>query len=185
MDVRAILPAVGIAAVVLAVVVVLLVLWRRRSKQKKTLAEQLSRKLREEALDRAISNRRNPSAGHSAPDPVGIQYRTTADRKGSGPLMRLTEENLTVRRVYLLDREQRLFLGVREGQTVVKKDYDAHDGILCELYAQQGVQYARALGQGAQLRRGKQLFPLAAGGTPLKTKDRLLLPGTQIQIELL
>lgn len=185
MDLRTILPWVCAAAVVLAGLVVLAVILRRRSRQRKLLAEQLSRKLREEALDRALANRRGPAAGHSSPDPVQVQYKMTADRRGGGPLLRLTEQNQTVTRVYLLDRAQRLFLGVQDGRTVVRKDYDARDGILCELYARQDGQFARALGGGVQLLRGKAASPLAAGGTPLKTGDRIVLPGTQFLVELL
>lgn len=185
MDLRTILPWACAAAAVLAILVVLAVFLRRRSKRRKLLAEQLSRKLREEALDRALANRRGPAAGHSSPDPVQVQYKMTADRKGGGPLLRLTEQNQTVTRVYLLDRAQRLFLGVQDGRTIVRKDYDAHEGILCELYAQQGGQFARALGGNVQLQRGKAVSPLAAGGTPLRTGDRIILPGTQFLVELL
>ena len=185
MDLRTILPWVCAAAVVLAGLVVLAVILRRRSRQRKLLAEQLSRKLREEALDRALANRRGPAAGHSSPDPVQVQYKMTADRRGGGPLLRLTEQNQTVTRVYLLDRAQRLFLGVQDGRTVVRKDYDARDGILCELYARQDGQCLRSLAPGVQLQRGRTVAAVGADGQPLATGDEILLPDTAFHVELI
>lgn len=83
-----------------------------RRKRRKQLADQLSCKLREEALDRALANPLAPT-GRSVLDPVQVEYSMKADRQGGGALLRLTEHNLTVTRVYLFDLDQRLFLGSR------------------------------------------------------------------------
>lgn len=172
----------AIAALVVCIVLAV-VLWRRR-KRRKLLADQLSCKLREEALDRALANPHAP-ASCSVPDPVEIQYNLKADRTGAGLLLRLTEHNLTVTRTYLLDRGQRLFLGIADGQTVVRRDYAPRCGILCELYQSKDAQLARGLLSGVQLQRGHTTVPLGHDGIVLRTGDELLLPGTQFRVDLI
>lgn len=158
-------------------------LWRRRSRRKQ-LADQLSRKLREEALDQALSNPHAP-AGRSVPDPVQVTYSPKADRKGDGALLRLTEHNPTVTRTYLFDRGQRLFLGIQDGRTVIRRDYAPQCGILCEVYQNQQAVFVRGLASGGQLRRGRTTRELSREGVALRSGDELLLPGTQFRVELL
>lgn len=173
----------GVLAALVLCLVLVAVLWQRR-KRRRLLADQLSCKLREEALDRALANPHAP-ASHCVPDPVQVQYNLKADRDGSGPLLRLTEHSLTVTRTYLLDRGQRLFLGTQDGQTVVRRDYAPRCGILCELYPNQHAQLVRGLVSGVQLQRGRTAQPLGREGIPLRTGDELILPGTQFRVDLI
>ena len=84
----------GMVLLALACWIALAVFLFQRRKRRKLLADQLSCKLREEALDQALVNPHAP-AGRSIPDPVQVQYNLEAERKGSGPLLRLTEHRLT------------------------------------------------------------------------------------------
>lgn len=170
-------------AALLICIVLAVVLWRRH-KRNKQLADQLSCKLREEALDQALANPHAP-ASRSVPNPVQVQYNLKADRKGGGLLLRLTEHNLTVTRTYLLERGQRLFLGTMDGQTVVRRDYAPKSGILCELYQNKGAQMARGLISGVQLQRGRKTVPLGHEGIVLCNGDELLLPDTQFRVDLI
>lgn len=172
------------AIVALVICIALAVVLWRRHKRRKLLADQLSCKLREEALDLALVNPRAPSS-RSIPNPVQVQYNLKADRKGNSPLLRLTEHNLTVTRTYLLDRGQRLFLGTMDGQTVVRRDYTPKCGILCELYQNQHAQLVRGLGPGVHLKRGHTIQPLGREGITLRTGDELLLPSTQFRVDLI
>lgn len=158
------------------------VLWRRH-KRRKQLADQISCKLREEALDQALANPHAP-ANYSVPDPVQIQYNLKADRKGKCLLLRLTEHNLTITRTYLLDRGQRLFLGTMDGMTVVRRDYSPECGILCELYQSQNTQLVRGLMSGVMLLRGHKTVPVGREGVALRTGDELLLPSTQFRVDI-
>lgn len=182
LNLRLVITLSAIAALVVCIVLTV-VLWRRH-KRRKLLADQLSCKLREEALDRALANLHAPSS-HNMPDPVQVQYNLKADRQGSSPLLRLTEHNLTVTRTYLLDRGQRLFLGTMDGQTVVRRDYTPKSGILCELYQNQQAQLVRGLAPGVRLQRGRTAQPLGREGIPLRTGDELLLPNTQFRVDLI
>lgn len=172
-----------VTTILVLCIVLAVVLWRRHRRSKQ-LADQISCKLREEALDRALLNHHAP-ASHSMPDPVQIQYNLNAERKGAGPLLRLTEHSQTVTRTYLLDRGERLFLGVMDGQSVVRRDYAPKCGILCELYQNQHMLTARGLVDGTRLQRGRTVLPLGREGTVLRTGDELLLPGTQFRVELI
>lgn len=170
-------------ATLVVCVVLAVVLWRRH-KRCKQLADQISCKLREEALDQALANPHTPTI-HNIPDPVQIQYNLKAERKAEGLLLRLTEHSLTVTRTYLLDRSQRLFLGIMDGQTVVRQDYAPGCGILCELYQSQNTQMVRGLISGVRLQRGHTTVPVGREGVALRTGDELLLPGTQFRVDLI
>lgn len=176
---------VAAGLVVLAGIAALVVVLIRRRSRRKTLADQLSCKLREEALDRALANSRGASGIHGDPAPVEVRFNLTADRRGAGALVRLTEHNLTATRVYLVDRGQRLFLGVKDGRAVVRRDYDAHSGVLCELYARQDGQCLRSLAPGVQLQRGRTVAAVGTDGQPLATGDEILLPDTAFHVELI
>lgn len=175
---------VGIVLLVLVCCIALAFFLFQRGKRRKLLADQLSCKLREEALDQALVNLHAP-AGRNIPDPVQVQYNAEAERKGGGPLLRLTEHSLTATRIYLLDFGQRLFLGTIDGQTIVRRDYVPKSGILCELYQSQHVLVARGLAAGVRLQRGRTTSPLGHEGIALRTGDELLLPDTQFRVELI
>lgn len=175
---------VGIILLALVCCIALAFFLSQRCKRRKLLADQLSCKMREEALDQALVNLHAP-AGRSIPEPVQVQYNLEAERKGSGPLLRLTEHSLTATRIYLLDFGQRLFLGTIDGQTIVRRDYVPKSGILCELYQNQHVLVARGLAADVRLQRGRTTFPLGHEGVVLRTGDKLLLPDTQFRVELI
>lgn len=174
----------GMVLLALACWIALAVFLFQRRKRRKLLADQLSCKLREEALDQALVNPHAP-AGRSIPDPVQVQYNLEAERKGSGPLLRLTEHRLTATRIYLLDFGQRLFLGTIDGQPFVRRDYVTKRGILCELYPNQHALMARGLAADVRLQRGRTTFPLGHEGIALRTGDELLLPDTRFRVELI
>ena len=172
-----------VIAVLAMCIALTIVLWRRH-KRRKQLADQISCKLREEALDKALANPHAP-ASHSVPDPVQIQYNLKAERTGGGLLLRLTEHSLTITRTYLLDRGQRLFLGTMDGLTVVRRDYAPECGILCELYQSQNTQRVRGLMSGVKLMRGHKTVSVGREGVALRTGDELLLPSTQFRVDIL
>ena len=173
----------GVLLALMAGCVLVACLFLRR-KRRKQLADQLSCKLREEALDRALANPLAPT-GRSVLDPVQVEYSMKADRQGGGALLRLTEHNLTVTRVYLFDLDQRLFLGVQDNQTVLRRDYVPDAGILCEICQNHNALCARGLAAGATLQGGTAVTALGKNGVALRTGDELLLPGTQFRVELI
>lgn len=171
-----ILPAVGLAA--------LLACWYRRLARRKADREQMRRKAREDALDRAISNPIEGGA-QQAQSPVEVMYRE--DRPvPDGPVLRLTEMGPDAARVYLFPYGAVLYLGERDGRAAVLQREDARYRIECAIFGRGGAFYACAVRQQrVRLRRRRRFTLLDASGVRLNHLDRLELSGSQYKVELL
>ena len=160
-----------IAALLAAVIVGLLVRWRRTASKAKQDKEQIERKLKEDALDRALSNGPRPKAQVQAP--VGIHYTSGGLQKESESMLRLTEQAESVSKEYLFQRASTIYIGEEYGRSAVFQER-GRGTLYCELFPYQDATYVRLCGRGeCRLIRKKQTAPVTPKAIRLRSGDRL------------
>ena len=110
-------PWVFAAAAAAAVAVAGLIFWQCRRSRHKKEQEQLDRILKENALDRALSNQLHQSAGTVAP--AAVHYVQEPVTEKDTEILRLTLEEKSVSKSYLFRRNDRVYLGSANGQPTV------------------------------------------------------------------
>lgn len=163
------LPILSAAALLLAGAGLLF--WRTRAKRAKLNREQVDRKLKEDALDRALSN--GPRRSPQAQAPVEVRYSAGARREG-GAMLRLTELAETTSKEYLFQRGDTLFLGEEYGRAAVFRER-GWNKVDCEIFPYQGEVYVRFCGKGGECRliRGKQRAYLTDKAVCLRSGDKV------------
>lgn len=162
-----------IVPIVIAIVLLLfLVRWYRANAKTREDREQIDRKLKEDALDRALSNGRYGNRRFQAQTPVEIHYSSHA-KKDKSAMFRLTEQAESVTKEYLFSRSEMVYIGEEYGRAAVFQQRGG--GILyCELFPHQSDIYVRLCGKAeCRLLRGRQTAPLTEKAIRLRTGDRI------------
>lgn len=163
-----------IIAVTIAVLFLVagIVIWRKKTAQKKLNLEQMNHKAREDALDRALSNRlyRGNSAQPQAP--VEVHYNGGQTVQKGVNMFRLTEKAETVTKEYLFRMDESVFLGEEHGRAAVFYRCTGNT-VCCEIFSSGNAVYVRGYGRSdGQLIRGKQKIGLSAmDGIRLSSND--------------
>ena len=146
--------------------------WRRRRAKRKLDKEQMDRKIREDALDRALSNRLHHSRSSEAQTPFEVRY--SGERTGGKDveMLRLTEQSESMTKEYLFRMENVIFLGEEHGHAAIFYQRDKAHTIYCEIFPNDGAAYIRACKTaGGQLVRGKKKAGLDTKGIKLCSGD--------------
>jgi len=160
------------AAMAAAVVLVLLIRWRKAAAKAKQDREQIDRKLREDALDRALSNGPRREGAPQSQSPVGVHYNSTP-KKENGSMLRLTEQGESVMKEYLFQRTDTIYIGEEYGRPVVFQEQGRGE-LHCELFSHAGSVYVRLHGRSeGRLIRGRQTAPLTTNAVRLRSGDRI------------
>ena len=160
--------------IIAAVVVRLLFRWRRTASQRARDREQIDRKFKEDALDRALSNQRagGGSSSSRAETPVEIRYKNSAKAE-TGTMVRLTELSESMSKEYLFQMSETIYLGEEFERAAVFKE-KASSKIFCELFPYNSGFFVRKRGNAqCRLLRGKQSTGLTSESVRLHSGDRI------------
>lgn len=162
-----------VAGCALAVIlIIVLICWRRAVAKKKLDQEQMDRKIKEEALDRALSNRRHLGKSPQAQAPMEVHYKSEP-RKGMGTMLRLTEQAESMTKEYLFQQNETILLGEEYGRAAVFQR-KGKNRVFCELFPYEDGIYVRRSGKAeGRLIRGKKAAPLTGEGIRLRSGDRI------------
>lgn len=163
-----------IAGVVLLGIIlgIVFLLQRRKRVKRKADKEQMDRKMREDALDRALSNRLHHSRSSQPQTPFEIRYHGGQEAAGEVEMLRLTEQSESVTKEYLARKENVIFLGEDHGHAAVFYQRDKAHCVDCEIFPNDGAVYVRRCSEsGGQLVRGKQKTGLDTKGIKLCSGD--------------
>lgn len=157
---------------IVLIIIGLLIRWRTVSTKSKQDREQIDRKLKEDALDRALSNALHQDARSQAKTPVEIHYNSTL-QKESDSMLRLTEQAESVSKEYLFQKNSIIYIGEEYGRSAIFQDR-GKGTLYCELFPHQDGVYVRLCGKAeCRLIRGKQTAPLTSTAIRLRSKDKI------------
>lgn len=160
-----------------------LIRWRRSVKRAKQNREQIDRKLKEDALDRALSN--GPRQNSQAKAPVEVRYsvRTQAE---SSSMIRLTALTESTSKEYLFRRTEAVFLGEEYGRPAVFRERGRNQ-VDCEIFPHEGALYIHACGKkrDSRLQRGKQKTSLTEKSICLRNGDKIEIHSGTFLVELI
>lgn len=183
MDKRKILLIAVIAFIISASIIHIL----KKTKQKKTVKEQLSHYMREEALNEALSNKQHRNGNTEPERPMDIQYSQEQMELPKGmKAMRLIEtcRDSAITRQYLFSIDEKAFIGVHDGRGAVFSRYVAGSQIFCEFFSVNGEVYARNSGEKARLIRGKKSTDLMRTGVRIQSGDVIETPYGSYRAEI-
>lgn len=181
-------------AVVLAALAVTLVLQGlRRRKQAREKEQHALRRMREEALDRALANPMGEEQGEAFEKlrrPFHVEY-SPGDQSAAGGtaekgMYQLTEITELSQRTYMFRRQEQTFIGEQFGAvTILPGTADAAQ-VWCEIFYYQKENYIKSTGRQEILlkRKGKQAI-VNQSGLKLRSGDRFYTGKTSFQIEFL
>ncbi len=167
---RLLIPVVVVIAV--AVMLALLMRWRRLAGKAKQNREQIDRKLKEDALDRTLSNGFRQEGIPQSQAPIGIHYNSVP-KKEPGAMLRLTEQGESVTKEYLFQQTDTIYIGEEYGRPAVFQEQGKGE-LHCELFFHTGSVYVRLYGRSdCRLIRGKQTASLTKNAIRLRSGDRI------------
>ncbi|MCI9332988.1 MAG: hypothetical protein HFG05_12615 [Oscillibacter sp.] len=161
----------GIALIVV-ILIGLVIRWRKVSAKMRQDREQIDRKIKEDALDRALSNGPLPKASVRPQAPVEIHY-DSKPKKESGSMLRLTEQAESVCKEYLFQCTATIYIGEEYGRAAVFEGRGAGT-LYCELFPHEDGMYVRLCGKAeCRLLRGRQIAALTPNAIQLRSKDKI------------
>lgn len=165
--------AVIVAAfVVLTAITAALSYWRKKARKKKQNQEKIDRKMKEEALDRALANGPHQNTAIRAQVPIEVHY-SNRHEKGTSAMLRLTEQAGAITKEYLFRQTERICIGAEYDGSVVFRG-QGKGKLYCELFPYQDGVYVRLCGGLAcSLVREKRQVPLASKAIRLHSGDRI------------
>ncbi len=150
----------------------------KRRRRKKIDQEQITQRVREEALDHALSNRLHKT-DPGPRQPVVIQYGNGHDRLPKGTrALHLTEKcyKSTVTRQYVFGLDNRIYISSQDGRGAVFGQRVGGKPVFCEFFCVDDELYVRGAGQNAVLVRGKKTAMLTPAGICLNSNDIIETP---------
>lgn len=163
---------------------VLLKLYQKKQKHKENL-EQMTRKAKEDALDRAISNQRHTQKHAEAQRPDDIHYNADETVSQNTAMIKLTELGETVSRTYLFNVGDAVYIGEEHGKPAVFAQNDETHKISVHIFTQNGALCVRGLEKDSgMLVRGKNRVTIGKQGLKLKTNDIIETRHGSFQIEV-
>lgn len=185
---------IAIIAAIVLLFIVIIRLVAKSNARKKEMATRAEDRLREEALDRVIVNAQANIATF-AEKPVEVNYVadpnsnvTQNTKRTSGKLMlQITETSELSKRKYMLNPENGILIGSRQGANNIVITDPGVDDNQCEIIFYQNELYVRNVGQMGQitLLRGRKSALVGQGTVLLKKNDVLCIGNTQLKIEFL
>ena len=185
------LAAVGLIAA--AAIAVLLLAGRKKNKRTKEQEHQAQRRMREEALDRALAN---PMGKMGAAEqfekqrrPFKVEYspgeRQTAE-KSDGRMFEISEITELSKRKYMFRCSELVSIGNQFGTILILPGTAEPDQIYCQLFYFQGANYVRSTGKKAvSLRRKGKSAVVNQNGIKLQSEDVVCVGTTMFQIVFL
>jgi len=165
---------------------ILLIFWRRRNTKRREDKEKIDRKVREDELDRALSNKLHHSRSTQAVTPFEYRYHGRQEAGREVEMLRLTEQSESVTKEYLARKDGLLYLGEDLGRAAVFYQKDGSHVIDCEIFPSDGAVYVRRCGtSGVQLVRGRHRTPLNATGIKVASGDLIEIRSGTFLIEFL
>lgn len=163
---------IAAAFIALAAIAAALSCWRKAALKKKQDQDQIDRKMKEEALDRALANGPRQSAAIRAQAPVVVHYNSRP-KKETGTMLRLTEQAGAVTKEYLFRRTESIYIGEEYGCAVVFQG-QGKGTLYCKLFPYGDGVYVCLCGRAkSSLVRGKQTMPLTSKAVRLHSGDRI------------
>ena len=142
----------------------------------------IDRKLKEDALDRALSNGARRNSGSQTP--VEVRYSSHPQREG-GSMLRLTDQAESVKKEYLFQKTDVLYIGEEYGRSAVFRE-QGRNKLYCELFPYQDGVYVRLCGRAeCRLIRGRQTAPLTETPIRLRSGDKIEVQTGVFLVELL
>ncbi|MCC8026237.1 MAG: hypothetical protein LIP16_13200 [Clostridium sp.] len=182
------------AAVVLAVFIVsLAVSWYRRRKKIKEKEQHALRRMREEALDRALAN---PMGEEQAEPfekmrrPFRVEYsQGDHGQEGGGSqggMYQLTEITELSQRTYMFRCQEQTFIGEQFGTVTILPGTADPSQVQCEIFYYKKENYIKSTGKLEVLlkRKGKQAI-VGLNGLKLHSGDRFYVGKASFQIDFL
>lgn len=165
-----------------AVICIALLCWRKSAARSKQNQEQIERKQKEDALDRALSNGARRS--DSAQVPMEVHYSADTQRE-SGSMLRLTEQAESVTKEYLFRRTEIFYVGEEYGHAAVFRER-GQNKLHCEFFPYQNGTYVRLCGRAeCRLIRGKQTARITSKAICLRTRDKIETQAGVFLVELI
>lgn len=159
-------------ALIIVILNALVIRWRKVSAKAKQDREQIDRKMKEDALDRVLSNGPRPKTSVRPQTPAEVHYDGKPQKK-SGSMLRLTEQAESVRKEYLFQCTAIIYIGEEYGHSAVFENRGTGT-LYCELFPHGDGMYVRLCGKAeCRLMRGKQIAPLTLNAIRLRSKDKI------------
>lgn len=190
MDLQMVLIAAGIALLVLLTLCLSMVC-KKHNKAREN-QRQAARRVREEALDRALSNSIGavPAAGRGKiRRPFRVDYsqgeKNAKKQNEDVRMYQLTEITELSERRYMFRRSEQLYIGRQFGSICILPGPGASEQAYCRLFDYQNEIFVRSMGNERILltRRGKQAV-VDNNGLKLHTGDMLSIGDTIYKIDL-
>lgn len=173
-------------AVIILVTIILIILTqcRKTSVKARKIREQIDRKLKEDDLDRVLSN--GPQKGNKvqAETPVKVHYTSNPYKKGRS-MLRLVDQAGYIEKEYIFLRTDILYIGEEYGHSVIFREQSGNQ-VYCELFPHQDSVYVRLCGKAkCRLIRGKQSVSLTSNAVRLHNGDKIETQAGVFLVELL
>lgn len=186
-----VLMAVG--AVIFLLMITTAAKFIKRRKKAKEQEHQAQRRMREEALDRALANPMGKTGSAEAFEkqrrPFKVEYSQGEDAgqdKGSGKMFEITEVNELSKRKYMFRCREVVAIGNQYGSTVILPGNAEEDQVYCQIFFYEGANYVRTTGKvEVSLKRKGKRAVVNRNGIRLQTNDTIYVGKTAFQITFL
>ena len=167
-------------------------MWRKNKKQTQLLSLQRDR-IREEKLDAMLKNHageKHGASGELSDTPYDVNYHeedTDVYEEGESYISVQAEvKSVLSTRKYVLHVYDHAEIGREEGSRIVLNDSETAEKQI-QLIRTQNDLFAKNLSQqiGAELKRGKNTYPLTKEAVRIHSKDMILVGKTAIKLTLL
>lgn len=178
---------VGGIVFVLVVLVLLMIGIQVKRKKRKEEKFQAMKKMRENSLKEALSNRLEEKAEHSLAEPYRpykVEYSTGEgqDSKEKNPFLQIVEKNKLAEKKYIFRSSDTVILGVQFGTAAILNNLENAE-VWCEIFFQNGTYCVRSYEKGSVfVQRSRKAAIVDRIGVQLKSGDMIQLQETIFQI---
>lgn len=163
----------------------------KRRKKKKEEKQNAIRRMREEALDRALANpmeEKNAESFEKQRRPFRVEYEKEDSGRtvGKSQMYQLKEITELSQKNYMFRRQELAYIGNQFGLVTVLPKTAEPSQIYCQIFFYQGENYVKSTGgEPVSLKRGKKEVAVTQNGIKLRSKDQFTVGSTRYQIEFI
>lgn len=162
--------------------------WNRKKKRKKDEHHAL-RRMREDALDRALANpmQNNDKSIEMQRRPFQVEYsKGDVGQNNSEKMLQLTEITELSKRKYMFRCRELISIGNQFGSTAILSDAKEENRIDCQIFYYEGANYVRSMGRkDIILKRREKKVMVNELGIKLLSKDSFVVDQTTFRIDFL
>lgn len=179
-------------ALLIGVAVSFLVYYKRYQKEDREKEQYAMRRMREEALDRALANPMQKDEAkpfEKQRRPFQVEYSKGDDghkTKGQDRMFQITEITELSQRKYMFRCREQVSIGNQFGTVMILPGASDQEQIYCQVFFYEGANYVRSTGrQQIVLKRKGQQAIVNQNGIKLQSKDTFTVGLTAFQVDFL